>query len=110
MATTASSERREPRWLWRWLVTLNGALLVAALVLGAWMSRRALFLALLVPVAIVPFSYARWRLHRAVARTLASTPAGARAFAAAGVLCDAILVAQLLTGRSAEPVPLLQAP
>jgi len=110
MPTAASGDGREPRWLWRWLVALNGALLVAALVLGAWMSRRAFFLALLVPVAIVPFSYARWRLHRAVARTLADAPLARRAFAAAGMLCDAVLVAQLLTGRSAEAVPLLQSP
>lgn len=110
MRIEGSSDSRAPRWLWSWLVTLNGGLLLAALALGAWMSRRALFLAFLVPVALVPFSYARWRLHRTVARDLDRFPRLVRLYAAFGVLLDCVLVAQLLTGRSSEAVPILQGP
>jgi predicted MPP superfamily phosphohydrolase len=110
MATAAATDRREPRWLWRWLVALNASLLLAALLLGVAMSRRALFLAALVPIAFLPFSYARWRLHRAVARALANTVVTRRLFGATGVILDAVLIAQLLTGRSSEPIPILQSP
>jgi predicted MPP superfamily phosphohydrolase len=101
----------DPVWVRRWLVALNAGLLVLAVVLGTWVTRRALFLAALVPIAIMPFSYARVRLQRllsAHARTV-----GARrvlgGFTAAGVLFDLVMVAQLLTGRAPEGAWPLQA-
>jgi predicted MPP superfamily phosphohydrolase len=110
MRITGPSDPHAPRWLWRWLAALNAGLLLVALALGAWMSRRALFLAFLVPVALVPFSYARWRLHRDVARSLHDHPRLLALYAAAGVLLDGVLLAQLLTGRSSDAVPVLQGP
>jgi predicted MPP superfamily phosphohydrolase len=110
MPTAEPSDPRAPRWLWRWLAALNIGLLLAAIALGAWMSRRALFLAFLVPVALVPFSYARWRLHRTVAQALDRFPRLVRLYAATGVLLDTVMIAQLLTGRTAEAIPILQGP
>jgi predicted MPP superfamily phosphohydrolase len=89
-------------------VVLNSLLLLA----GAWLSwqgyRRALFLLALVPVVFLPFSYARVRLHRYLAAHLTSTWTGL--VTAAGLLLDAIMVAQLLTGRQTAEVPALHAP
>jgi predicted MPP superfamily phosphohydrolase len=91
------------RWVRLWLIALNTGLVLAAFLLGvAWSSRRALFLAALVPVAIVPFSYARLRLHRAIAEALGARTWLVAGIAILGILLDGILVAQLLTGRAAR--------
>lgn len=91
------------RFLRGWQLALHGVLLVAALYLGLFVSRRALFLLALLPLCLAPFSYARLRLHRFLAEVLLARPAGAAVlggFAAAGMLLDAVMVAQLLTARS----------
>jgi predicted MPP superfamily phosphohydrolase len=100
-------------WLRRWLIALNVGLLGLAVVLGTWVTRRAVFLAALVPIAVMPFSYARLRLHRLLARHAGAAPGARRAlgaFAAAAVLCDAVMVAQLLTARAPTASWPLQAP
>ena len=51
------------RWLRSWQFGLNLFLVFAALILGTFVSWRAFFLLFLVPVAFVPFSYARLQLH-----------------------------------------------
>ena len=94
----------------RWLFALNAAVLLAGLGLGAAGVRRGLFLAALVPLALAPFSYARWRVHRTLARSLGDGGRGGRVLAAAGIASDAILVAQLVTARAPEGIPLLQGP
>jgi predicted MPP superfamily phosphohydrolase len=102
---------RSARWVRLWLIALNAGLVLAALALGiAWSSRRALFLAALVPVAIVPFSFARLRLHRAIAQALGRRTGLIATAAAAGILLDGILVAQLLTGRASDSPWILSAP
>jgi predicted MPP superfamily phosphohydrolase len=98
------------RWLRLWLIVLNAGLLLAAAALGLLVSRRAYFLVLLVPLATVPFSYARLRLHDDLARALHATPRLLGVLVAIGVALDAILIGQLLTGRAAGAVPLLQGP
>jgi predicted MPP superfamily phosphohydrolase len=98
------------RWLRLWLVGLNVGLLAVAVLLAITVTRRALFLAVLIPLAIVPFSYARLRLHDALVPVLARWP---RVFAAAmggGIVLDFVLAAQLATGRASEGLPMLHGP
>src|SRR6185295_15143350 len=96
----------------RWLLMLNATLLLAGLGLGAAGTRRGFFLAALVPLALAPFSYARWRLHCTLAPSLGSAadPWRQRLLVAGGVACDLILIAQLLTARAPDGVPALQGP
>jgi predicted MPP superfamily phosphohydrolase len=93
----------------RWLLGLNVAVLATGLVLGMAGARRGFFLAALVPLALAPFSYARLRLHHTLARAL-SGGSNDRAFAVAGIVCDVVLIAQLVTARTAAAVPLLHGP
>jgi predicted MPP superfamily phosphohydrolase len=101
---------RARRWLRLWLVGLNLGLLGVALVLGALVTRRALFLALLVPLAIAPFSYARLRLYDALEPVLARWPRVLAIQLGSGVLLDFVLAAQLATGRASEGLPWLHGP
>lgn len=101
---------RARRRLRLWLVTLNFGLLVVAAALGVLVTRRALFLALIVPLGMVPFSYARLRLYDALERALAARPRLLGAAFAGGILLDAVLIAQLVTGRASEGLPLLHGP
>jgi predicted MPP superfamily phosphohydrolase len=98
------------RWLRLWLLALNLCLLLATLGLGFALRRRALWLAAVVPIAIVPFSYARLRLDALLARALAGRPRTFAAVAATGIALDVILAAQLLTGRASHGVPILYGP
>lgn len=99
---TPAAERRE-RLLRRWLVALDLGLFALAVGLGAWNTRGAILLGLLVPVALVPFSYARWRLHREIERALGpDRQTLASVFTGAGMALDAVMIAQLLTARSPE--------
>jgi predicted MPP superfamily phosphohydrolase len=93
----------------RWLWGLNVAVLAAGLTLGLAGARRGFFLAALVPLALAPFSYARLRLQDTLARTFGAA-AFARVFAAAGIVCDVVLIAQLVTTRSAGAWPMLHGP
>lgn len=87
------------------------ALNVLLLLAGAWLAasgnRLAFLLLALVPLAFVPFSYARVRLHRLLEAHVARSvvwPA-----AATGLLFDAIMVAQVLSARQMEPPSILSA-
>ena len=86
-------------------MTLNSLLLLV----GAWLawsgSRRALFVAALVPLVFMPFSYARLRLHRLLATHL--SPPAIWMCAVAGLCFDSIMVAQLLTARQPSEVSIL---
>ena len=88
-------------------LALNTVLLLA----GAWLasqgSRRAVFLLAFVPLVFVPFSYARLRLHRFLESHLA--PSTVWLLTAAGLVFDAIMVAQLLTARQTAEPSILQA-
>ena len=98
-------------WLRRWLVCLNSGLLLVAVALARGIGSHALFLAALVPLAFVPFSYARLRLQRSIEPAL-DRLGGAVALAviAAGIGLDVVMIAQLLTARSAAAVRILRAP
>jgi predicted MPP superfamily phosphohydrolase len=94
----------------RWLFALNAAVVLAGLGLGAAGERRGFFLAALVPLALAPFSYGRWRVHRTLARSLGDDGWRGHLLAAGGIACDLILIAQLLTARTADVIPLLHGP
>src|SRR5262249_54144371 len=106
----ATSLPHARRWLRLWLITLNAGLLVVAVLLGLAVTRRAFFLALIVPLGMVPFAYARLRLHDAIARALVATPRLLAFVLGSGVVLDFILVAQLVTGRAADGLPMLHGP
>ena len=94
-------------WLRGWLWALNLGVLAAGL--GWWLAgnRRALFLLVFVPLALVPFSWARLRAHGVIRRQV---PAAAAVLGAGGVLCDLVMLAQMLTARSPSDGTLLHAP
>lgn len=96
-------------WSKRWHVALNVGLLLAGIVLGYTWSRRALLLLPMVPLAFVPFSYARLRLEKALARHFAA-PRLLAALACAAVALDLFMLLQLLTARALPVNPLLQNP
>ena len=88
-------------------VLLNAVLLVA----GAWLYhsglRIASFLFVLVPLAFIPFSYARVRLQRLIEAHLASSllwPA-----TVIGLLFDAVMLAQMLSARELHQPAILYA-
>ncbi len=94
----------------RWLLALNVALMLVALGLAMAAARRALLLVALVPLAFAPFCYARLRFHHALERALERRPTAAVRLAIVAAGLDAVMIAQLLTARLTDPVPLLQAP
>jgi predicted MPP superfamily phosphohydrolase len=97
----------------RWLFVLNAAVVLAGLGLGAAGERRGFFLAALVPLALAPFSYGRWRVHRTLARSLGDVAGDGwqeRLFAVGGIACDLILITQLVTARTPGGVPMLHGP
>ncbi|HEV8717778.1 MAG TPA: metallophosphoesterase [Candidatus Binatia bacterium] len=98
------------RWLRVWQFGLNLFLLLAAVVLGTLVFRRGFFLLVLVPIAFVPFSYARLRFHIYLEQLLRASPQTAAVFFllfGIGVLLDCVMVAQLLTARSGSDIALL---
>ena len=101
---------RARHWLRLWLIALNVGLLAVALVLAITVSRRALFFALLVPLAIAPFSYARLRLYDALEPVLARWPRVLASVLGGGIALDFVLAAQLATGRASEGLPMLHGP
>jgi len=101
---------RARHWLKLWLVTLNVGLLAVAVLLGTMVTRRGFFLALIVPLGLAPFAYARLRLHDALEHSLARLPRLLGAAIGAGVILDFVLVAQLVTGRTADGLPWLHGP
>jgi predicted MPP superfamily phosphohydrolase len=98
------------RWLRRWQVGLHVLLVLAAVWIGLFVSRRAWFLIPFLPLCFAPFSYARLRLHRLLEQVLDRRRLGSivlGAFFAAGVLLDAIMLGQLLTARAPQAGGLL---
>ncbi|MBP1687573.1 MAG: putative phosphoesterase [Deltaproteobacteria bacterium] len=99
------AEAAAARWVIAGQLTLNVVLLLG----GAWLAslgnRLAVFLMVLIPLAFLPFSYARVRLHRLLEAHVTRSivwPA-----TATGLIFDAIMVAQVLTGRQPEPPSIL---
>lgn len=99
-----------PKTQRRWQVGVNSALLLCAAAMWLWVTWRAIYLIVMVPVAIVPFSYARLRLHACLARRLSPTGRPLLVFGLAGMICDAIMVGQILTSRAGSPLPVLHDP
>lgn len=89
-------------------VALNAVLLGTAALLTWSSSRRIVLFLALMPLVFGPFSYARLRLHRYLASHL--TLPLLWLCTAAGLLFDAIMVAQLVTARQTPDVWILQAP
>ena len=50
-------------WVQTWQVILHFSLFLSAIVMGLLGTRRAFFILALIPLAFLPFSYARVRLH-----------------------------------------------
>ena len=100
-------------WVQTWQVLLHLSLFLAAIVMGLLRSRRALFLLALLPLAFLPFSYARVRLEALLVQLLSSrepTAFVSIALTSLGILCDAIMIAQLFTARTEQRHPLLHGP
>lgn len=93
------------RLLARWLVAVDVVLLLLGIGLGLGGRTRGWFLAALVPLAIAPFTWARWRIHRALSPALG--PRANVALLGLGVALDVVLFAQLLTARAPEQMPWL---
>jgi predicted MPP superfamily phosphohydrolase len=100
-------------WLQTWQVILHLSLLLSAIVMGLLGMRRAFFLLVLIPLAFLPFSYARVRLHALLVQLLRSWPSTAPfrvGLISLGILCDIVMIAQLLTARAGQLHPLLHSP
>ncbi len=98
------------RWQLGWQISLNLVLLLSAFALWKWVTWRAVYFMALVPIAIVPFSYARLRLHFQCVHMFSSHSASPALFAILGMFCDATMIAQILTSRSGSPLPFLHSP
>jgi predicted MPP superfamily phosphohydrolase len=102
--------RKTEAWLRWWHVLLGGFLMLVALWLAFSVTSRALVLIALVPVAFLPFCYARLRFHRSLGRVFANRhPILVVALLWLGAALDGVMVAQLLTARSGPAAPLLHA-
>ncbi len=93
-----------------WHICLNLFLLLAACAMWLWVTWRAVYFIAMVPIAILPFSYARRRLHVYCLKLLGPSSLSLALFSLAGMLFDAIMAAQILTARSGSPLPFLHAP
>jgi predicted MPP superfamily phosphohydrolase len=81
--------------------------------MGVLGTRRAFFLLVLIPLAFIPFSYARVQLQTFLDRLLsaqASTMPVLVVLTGLGVVCDVVMIAQLLTARAEKPTLLLHGP
>jgi hypothetical protein len=100
-------------WVQKWQLLLNGGIFLAAIVMGILVTRRAFFLVVLIPLAFVPFSYARVRLQTLLEGLLSereSTTTLLLVLTGLGIVCDVVMIAQLLTARAGNPIPLLHGP
>lgn len=100
-------------WIHTWQLLLNVGLLLSAIVMGLVVTRRAFFIMALIPLAFLPFSYARVRLQAFLERLLGRRESTARllfVLTGLGVACDVIMLAQLLTARAGTPNPFLHGP
>src|SRR5262245_11130362 len=104
-----------PRLSWgqTWQVILHLSLFLAAIVMSLLGIRRALFLLALIPLAFLPFSYARVRLEMLLVQLLSSRESTAPVYVvliSLGILCDVVMLAQLLTARAEQRHFLLHGP
>ena len=100
-------------WVQTWQVFLHLSLLLSAIVMSLLGTRRALFLLALLPLAFLPFSYARVRFEALLIQLLGSrepTAPVALALTSLGILCDVVMLAQLFTARTEHRHPLLHGP
>ncbi len=93
-----------------WHIGLNLFLLLAACAMWQWVTWRAVYLVAMVPIAIMPFSYARQRLHNHCLGLLGPASLSLALFSLVGMMFDAIMAMQILTARSGSPLPILHAP
>ena len=93
-----------------WHIGLNLFLLLAAGAMWLWVTWRAAYLVAMVPIAIMPFSYARQRLHAHCVSLLGPSSLSLVLFSVVGMIFDAIMAMQILTARSGSPLPFLHAP
>ena len=93
-----------------WHIGLNLFLLLAACAMWQWVTWRAVYLVAMVPIAIMPFSYARQRLHVHCLGLLGPASLSLALFSLVGMIFDAIMALQILTARSGSPLPFLHAP
>ncbi len=96
-------------WIHWWQIALNAGLFLSACVMGILGARRAFFLLALIPLAFIPFSYARVWLQVFLDRLLSTGTSALRllvVLTGLGVVCDVVMVVQLLTARNENP-PLL---
>jgi len=100
-------------WIHWWQVALNVGLFLSACVMGILGTRRAFFFLVLIPLAFIPFSYARVQLQTFLELLLgapASTTPVLVVLTGLSVVCDVVMIAQLLTARAENPTPLLHGP
>ena len=100
-------------WIQAWQAILNVGIFLSAVVMGILATRRAFFILALIPLAFIPFSYARVRLQALLSQLLSKRTSTARVLVvltSLGIVCDVIMVAQLLTARAGQPNPLLHGP
>jgi len=100
-------------WLQTWQIILHISLLLSAILMSLLGTRRAMFLLALIPLAFLPFSYARVRLHALLVQLLSSRDPTAPlcvTLTSLGILCDVVMIVQLFTARTEQRHPLLQGP
>ena len=100
-------------WFQKWQLILNIGVFLAALVMGTLVTQRAFFLIALIPLAFLPFSYARVRLQTLLDGLLSgreSTTTLLLVLTGLGIACDVVMIAQLFTARAGTPNPLLHGP
>jgi predicted MPP superfamily phosphohydrolase len=100
-------------WVQIWQVILHISLLLSVIAMGLLRTRRALFLLALLPLAFLPFSYARVRLEALLVQWLGShapTASVSVALISLGIVCDVVMLAQLFTARTEQRHPLLHGP
>jgi hypothetical protein len=100
-------------WIHWWQIALNVGLFLSACVMGIMGTRRAFFLLVLIPLAFIPFSYARVWLQMFLDRLLGARASTLRllvVLTGLGVVCDVVMIAQLLTARTGTPTLLLHGP
>jgi predicted MPP superfamily phosphohydrolase len=100
-------------WLHIWQLILNIGIFLSAIVMGLLVTRRAFFLMALIPLAFIPFSYARVRLQALLDQLLRGRPSTIKllfVLTGLGVACDVVMIAQLLTARAGNLHSFLHGP
>ena len=93
-----------------WQVFVNLLLLIAAIYMWLYVTWRAAYLIAMVPIAIVPFSYARLRLHGQCYKVFGADSGTLAIITVVGMIADLTMATQILAARSGTAVPLLHSP